>query len=379
MSWHRPDKGRQQHDLFGPDGFGDDWEEQPTIRTFARHSDEWQLELDVVDSSIDTDWGRASARQEADEAKRKKEREEQLNLCIKKRREAEATALEQKAEDAAAKKTFAVTEWQRRVKLATDCVALADPVQALKGLYDLSLDVEITKFIDQKKKQEVGQLYTALFDQHELKKSLPTTLKSYLHDRSASSEVDESNSGVDESNSDETTIGGDTVKVDCSDVGGQDDDSEIETGNTTIIVNRLPSNENGDIDESTLKESSSIVDVETNDDSESNFGTSKTVVAISVEARLSTHRNIDAIVGKQINAASRSLQHALEILEGIVEDYGDQLTSKGSCEIQQRISLLQRSVQQIGLSKSKWRETHHPQRVLAERNNVPSSIYKDNN
>jgi len=245
-------------DPFGQDGFGDDWDYKPAMRPFARRdSDHWPLELDTVDSSIDTDWGQGPRRWQTEEAKRKKEREEWSSCRIRKRREAEAKAKaktqaqakvkakqEAAAKSAAEAKAAAEEEWQREVKQATNCVARADPAKALTILYSLSIDDEnLLEWIDGEKKKEVSQLYAALYNHYNLQKWLTSTLSENCFNRPTCSEINESlsdegdrgevefdadnnkitmvdrlpthpqNSKTDECSNESSTVGGGTVKI----------------------------------------------------------------------------------------------------------------------------------------------------------------------
>jgi len=247
MSPHRPRKGRQQRDPFGPGGFGDDWNFKPTMRTrIARASDECLL---PIETNIDTtDWGTAFTRRKAEEAKRKKEREEWSSLRIRKRREVEAkmkavakAKAETKAKAEAEANEVAVKIWHHTVKQATDCIAHADPAKALNILYSLSLNGKVTKHINPKEKREVNQLYEALYNHFDLQKFLP----SYFV---------RSSSEIEESIGDESTIGGDTIKVNRSHTKGEKEGVEtegiIEIGSTVVVVDRFPTHPTRETDES---------------------------------------------------------------------------------------------------------------------------------
>lgn len=250
-------------DPFGPDGFGDTWE--PTLRAVSRRdSDEWPLQL--VDDNIasDWDWGTSAqgvrARRMAEQAKRKKEREEWMESRVKALREAKAKALaiaeadaeakEKEKEKAvalaieeadAAQEKIAADEWlQFKVKQATDFVAYADPEQALTTLSSLTHEnKKLLDWIDEEQKKEVDQFYAAIFDRQRLLRSLSAGFEgcsfSYLNNRPASSEIDESKS-------DESTIGSDTVRE-------YHEDGEA-GHSSTLLVDRLPTHHVNETNES---------------------------------------------------------------------------------------------------------------------------------
>jgi len=246
------------NDPFGPDGFGDDWEYKPSAKFACDIYDTQPPQEDF--SSAEFDWGCSRARRQAEEAKRKKNREEWLRLRIKKKKEVEAQSkakaemeAKEKAEAEAAK-IAAMDKWQIKMKQATDCVAFADPAQALKILYSLSLENEnFLDCIDEEKKKEVRQIYTALLNHFELQTFLASTLvafSSYLVNDCS----DDTTIGSDTS-SDDTTIGGDTVKVHHSNTekeahGDIESDDRHGNKNTIVVVDRLPTDLNSETNQS---------------------------------------------------------------------------------------------------------------------------------
>jgi len=261
-------------DPFGRDGFGDNWDYKPATLPID-DDDDPPPEEDF--SGAEFDWGLAAARaracREAEQAKRTKKREDLMRLRAKAAAEVKAAAEANAAEAGAAAKAFAEKEWKRRSKLAMDCLALANPVQALNILYDLSLDVEITEQIDSKEKRSNGQLYTAIFDHQDVQKSLCAKFVncSYL---GRPSDMDESTVGgdtvkVNPSNTDDTTVGGDTIKVNLSREREDEENSEseiasigtngeTETDRTTVVVDRLPTGLKRDTNKSSCYSESTI-------------------------------------------------------------------------------------------------------------------------
>jgi len=80
------------------------------------------------------------------------------------------------------------------------------------------------------------------------------------------------------------------------------------------------------------------------DDSESasDCASGDTVAIMDPEGHCSTFRNVNAIVASKVNAAARHLQEAkpvrsLELLEGIMQQHGEKLTTKGKHEINESI------------------------------------------
>lgn len=164
------------------------------------------------------DWGSAATRrrqQQAEKEAKQKKRQVAKARMLKKKAAFEAAAvgasMQQQAEEDAEKKAA----WNREVERATECIALADPVQALNILHSLSLNNEIVDRIDAKEKENVRQLYAALYNHYELLKSLPSTLANYYYLDQSSSGFDRSNLSSDAESTCSTT-GGDTVKVNLS-------------------------------------------------------------------------------------------------------------------------------------------------------------------
>jgi len=100
--------GLSPDDPFGTDGFGDNWDCKPTVRTFARDSEEWPS-LPADPDRVD--WGSAATRrrqQQAEKEAKQKKRQVAKAHMLKKKAGFEAAAvgasMQQQAEEDAAKK-----------------------------------------------------------------------------------------------------------------------------------------------------------------------------------------------------------------------------------------------------------------------------------
>jgi len=177
-------------------------------------------------------------------------------------------------------------------------------VQALNILHSLSLNNEIVDHIDAKEKENVCQLYAALYNHYELLKSLPSMLANYYYLDQSSSGLDRSNQSNDAESTCSTT-GGDMVKVNLSidqlnlssedeisiDVDrpnlGSEDESSIDNCSDPAPIKQSPSNFQSNREN------------EDEDDCESKMG--KTVVVINFGGQFLVNRNVNYIVTEQMN------------------------------------------------------------------------------
>jgi len=228
-------------DPFGFDGFGDTWEKKPARRIARRNSSlepvvlpEELIALEDAPDGSDS-WCSSSAvrKKSWDAVEHLKahnskmasmdaEYKEKTELEAKKKAEKEAAEAEAKATKATAK-----AEWDRRVELAKDCVARGDPAVAISMLQSLSRDSAVVHHINEEAKKELSELYSGLNTHWELQQMLSRGLEPCSYGEQEESNLESS-----------TCNGGDTVKVNRSTLE-QEESSEIATGNSTVVVDRL--------------------------------------------------------------------------------------------------------------------------------------------